>query len=60
MKPPAPERLALTIPEAAAMLGVSRSKGYELARRGIIPVIDLGGAKRVPRRRLEELLERAS
>ncbi len=38
----------LRMAEAAAVLGVSRSKVYALAQRGEIPTIRMGGSIRVP------------
>lgn len=38
----APERLTLTVEEAAQVLGVSRAHAYELAARGEIPTLRLG------------------
>lgn len=53
------ERLTLSVPEAAAMLGISRNLGYELARRGELPgVIALGGKRLVVSRAvLEKVLK---
>jgi len=48
--------LTLSIEEAAAKLGVSRDAGYRAAKRGQIPVIEVGRLKRVPRARFERLL----
>jgi len=55
-------QLLLTVPEAAAVLRMSRAKLYELMRRGQVLV---GGSRRVPRtavlayvRELAELAER--
>jgi excisionase family DNA binding protein len=50
------ERATLTVPEAAELLGVSRSVGYEAARTGDLPVIRLGRRLLVPRARLLALL----
>jgi len=50
--------LLLTPEEAARALRVSRSKLYELARTGQIPTIRIGSVLRVPRRRLEALIDR--
>ena len=52
------ERLCMTIPEVANMLGLSRNFGYELARRGEIPVIRFGRRLLVPKAALEKLLEK--
>lgn len=44
----ATERLAWTIPEYAASIGVSRAKAYQMADSGEIPVIRFGGRLLVP------------
>jgi excisionase family DNA binding protein len=49
-------RLALTIPEAAAQLGISRTHAYAMAKKGEIPTVWLGGRCLVPVERLRELL----
>lgn len=38
-------RLTISLPEAAALLGVSRPHIYSLANRGALPLIHLGGRK---------------
>ncbi len=48
------DRLALTVPEAAALLGIGKTLAYELIDRGELPHRRLGRAVRVPRRELEE------
>ena len=55
----ATERLTLSIPEACAILGISRNLGYELARRGELPGLIRLGQKRVVCSKLaiEKLLE---
>ncbi|MFC1968800.1 helix-turn-helix domain-containing protein [Chloroflexota bacterium] len=53
------ERLCITIPEAAKLLGLSRNFGYELARRGELPVIKFGKRLLIPRVALEKMLEKA-
>jgi excisionase family DNA binding protein len=35
----AEERLTVSVPEAARLLGVSRSTVYELVRRGVLPSV---------------------
>jgi excisionase family DNA binding protein len=50
------ERLALTIPEAAEQLGISRTHAYAMAKRGEIPTVWLGGRCLVPVERLKERL----
>lgn len=54
---PPGERLALTVAEAAELVGVSRSKGYECVRRGEWPSIRVGADLRVPRRAFEAMIE---
>lgn len=52
------DRILYRMPEAAELLGISRAKAYELANRGLIPVIRLdSGSIRVPARALRELIE---
>ena len=41
-------RVTMTIPEAAAKLGVARNQGYEAAKRGEIPTIRIGRRVLVP------------
>ena len=50
-------RLALRVPETAELLGLSRSKTYELIGRGVIPSIQLDGSIRVPVEGLRELVK---
>ena len=49
--------LTLTIPQAAALLGISTSAAYEFARRGDLPTVKLGTRVLVSRRRLEEMID---
>ena len=52
------ERLLLRMDEAAKVLGISRSKCYELAAAGLLPgVIRLGKSLRVSVRALEEWIK---
>jgi len=53
------KRLCLTVPEAAAMLGISRNYGYELVRRGELPVIRFGKRLLIPKVALEKMLEKS-
>ncbi len=48
--------MTLTVEEAAALLGISRTLGYELVARRELPSLRLGRRIVVPRRALEELL----
>jgi excisionase family DNA binding protein len=50
-------RLALRVPETAEVLGISRSKAYDLIGRQVIPSIRLAGSIRVPVDALKKLLE---
>ena len=55
---PIGERLALSVEEAGALLGVSRDLAYDLVACGTIPSVRLGRRLVVPRRALELALER--
>jgi excisionase family DNA binding protein len=47
----------MTVPEAARRLGISRNFGYELVRRGQLPVIRFGKRLLIPKVGLEKMLE---
>lgn len=51
------EKWAFSIEEVSKRLGISRNLGYEMARQGIIPTVQLGRRKIVPLPALERLLE---
>lgn len=51
-----PERLAVSVNEAARLLGVSRDLVYDLVARGELPAIRLGRRLVVARRSLQNLL----
>lgn len=51
------ERLCLSIPEAAKVLGISRGLAYELARFGKLPVVRLGRRLLIPKIALLRMLE---
>ena len=51
------ERLALSVGEAAALLGISRASAYEHVRTGDLPCIRLGRRILIPLQLLQELLE---
>lgn len=55
-----PERLTLTVEEAASLLGISRNLAYELVADGRLPSIRLGRRVLVPRQALYRLLDDAS
>ena len=50
------ERPTCTVPEAAAVLGISRDSAYRAAERGDIPSIRIGKRVVVPTARLRKLL----
>ena len=53
------KRETLSVPEAAQVLGISRSLAYEMARIGKLPTIRFGKRLVVPRRALERMLEQS-
>ena len=44
------DTLLLKVPEAAAQLGISRAKLYELVAAGTLPAVKIGGCRRLSRR----------
>jgi excisionase family DNA binding protein len=52
-----PEPLTLTVPQAAALLGLSRNAAYEAVGRGEIPSLRFGRRVLVPRAAFEKLLQ---
>ena len=53
------ERLTCSVPEAAKILGISRSAGYEAARTGELPVMRFGCSVRVVLKGLEQMIDAA-
>lgn len=53
------DRLVYDVPEAGAMLGLSRNASYLAAKRGDIPTIKIGKLIRVPKAAFHAMLERA-
>jgi excisionase family DNA binding protein len=49
-------RLVLDVPEAGALLGLSRNAAYLAAKNGVIPTIRIGRLRKVPKAALEQLL----
>ncbi len=49
--------LVYRVPEAGAMLGLSRNASYEAAKRGDFPTIKLGKLIRVPKAAFLRLLD---
>ena len=54
------EKLLLTPREAADVLGIGRSKLYELLQAGQIPSVRIGKCRRIPATALRELVENLS
>jgi excisionase family DNA binding protein len=52
------QRMALSVEEAGALLGISRDLAYDLVASRQLPSVRLGRRLVVPRRALEEALER--
>jgi excisionase family DNA binding protein len=52
-------RLCMSVPEAAKLLGISRNNAYELVKRGELPSIKLGKRKLIPKIALERKLAEA-
>lgn len=52
------EPLLLTIPQVAAMLGLGRSKVYDLIREEGLPTAKFGTAVRIPAEELKSWLKR--
>jgi excisionase family DNA binding protein len=53
------ETLVYEVPEAGAMLGLTRNGSYAAAKRGDIPTIKLGKLLKVPKAAFHKLLEDA-
>lgn len=52
------EKLLLTPEEAAAALGICRSKLYELLQAGVIESVHIGASRRIPVAAMVEYVER--
>ncbi len=52
------EQVLLRPDEAAEMLGVSRATAYELMSSGELRSVKIGNLRRIPRRSLDEFVER--
>ncbi len=50
------KRLCITVPEAAAMLGLSKNFTYELVKQKQLPVVKFGKRLLIPRLALEKML----
>ena len=53
------ERLTLTVEEAGDLLGISRALAYEMARTGRLPTLRFGKRIVVPKKAIENMLERS-
>ena len=53
------KRLVYEVPEAGAMLGLTRNASYEAAKRGDLPIIRIGKLIKVPKAAFHAMLERA-
>jgi Helix-turn-helix domain len=53
-------RLVYEVPEAGAMLGLTRNASYDAAKRGDIPTIRFGKLLRVPKVAFHKMLQGAS
>ena len=51
------EKLLVNVPEAQEMLGVGRTRLYELVSSGAIPVVMWGRSIRIPVKALKEWVE---
>jgi excisionase family DNA binding protein len=52
--------LVYDVPEAGALLGLTRNGSYEAARRGDIPTIRIGGLIKVPKAAFHRMLDAPS
>ncbi len=50
----------MSVPEAGALLGISRNSAYAAVKRGELPVIRLGSRLVVPREAIARMLEGAA
>jgi hypothetical protein len=51
------DRLTYDVPEAGAMLGLSRNASYAAAARGDLPIVRFGKLKKVPKALFHRMLE---
>ena len=56
VKPPSADRAALTVADAAHLLGISTSHAYHLVQTGSVPAVRLGRRVLIPRHALDDLL----
>ena len=55
---PLAEPIAVRVPEAARLIGLSRSRLYELMRRGEVEYVKVGGATLIPYEGLRAFIAR--
>ena len=55
---PLAEPIAVRVPEAARLIGLSRSRLYELMRRGEVDYVKVGGATLIPYEGLRAFIAR--
>jgi excisionase family DNA binding protein len=56
----ATEKLTITVEQAGEILGISRALAYEMARQGKLPTLRFGKRIVVPRKAVENMLEKAA
>ncbi len=54
------EKLLLTAEESAELLGIGRSKVYELMAGGVLPSVKVGRCRRIPRKTIDDFVEALS
>ncbi len=54
------EKIVYSVPEVAELLGISKSYAYELVKLKRLPVYDLGRRKIIPKKSLEDWLQKKS
>lgn len=54
------EKLLLTPQEAAELLGIGRSKVYELMASGVLRSVKVGRCRRIPRKAIDDFVESLS
>ena len=53
---PPPERVALTVPEAATVLGLGQSTVWAMLNRGVLPRVRVGRSTRISRTAIDEFM----
>jgi excisionase family DNA binding protein len=60
MNSPCTDKLTMTVPEVARTLGISRGLAYEMARTGKLPTLRFGKRLVVPKKAVQDMLERVA